>query len=498
MQKALSDHTNVKHRLQVLRKEDSIQKHQMDHEDQISDVLYLWFLKAGKDIFAPASKSKSQEVRPNSDGTISDAMNDLIQEAEQLKISDITDVVSLINIFKCLAWSMKALQVLAKKPLQSEVELLIMLTANVKLPNDKAMKFLRALSHRTFSWQAKVRHALKPIPGETKPFDLVKLNELAAAARNIPMITSEEARLLSTIEDRGTRHCICGGPGDGTFMLSCDKCERWFHGACVNLDQSTAASLGSWECPSCASKSDPIKEEQNGLENNGITNIGGNNKAIPPISISNNESTDDVIAQIKQEDHHPWNDISLYAPDVDELWPPFGLFGSSTAKEALGTDYGESKSFGNEFPTKEEVPSSQQHPHEQYHPDSNNNNSPQIKSYHPNDNNQLNNYQEQQQQLPHQQQQQPHLQHQQYQQPHQQQEQKHIQTTSIQVKSSSTPEPSIPSLQIRTQTETAHDTEIADKVQDTHQHTQNFHYENQHNEFIPENANTTVPTVSYR
>ena len=339
MEGAVTSLTYATRRMDSLALEKKIQSLDVERDDKLSSILQKWFLKAGNEVFLPKDSSQAKLSRPTSDGSISKSMNQLIEEATLLNIADITDVVSLINILKCFAWSLKALQVLAKKPLQSEIKLLLDLSSNIKLPNERAIKFLRGLSQRATSWQSKVRNILKPIPGETKPYNLIHLNELAAGARNIPMITVEETRLMATIEDQGTRHCICGGPGDGTFMLSCDKCERWFHGACVNIDQKTAASLVSWMCPSCSSKGDPNNLPQASAPS-ALKNV---NDAIN--TISPNNSATDTSNQVKQEDVYPRNDVSLYAPDPNKLWPPIGIFGSTSAKEALGSDYGESDSF---------------------------------------------------------------------------------------------------------------------------------------------------------
>lgn len=44
--------------------------------------------------------------------------------------------------------------------------------------------------------------------------------------------------------------CICGAGYDGTFMLDCDRCHRWFHGACVGMQPSDDMAV-MWYCDSC-------------------------------------------------------------------------------------------------------------------------------------------------------------------------------------------------------------------------------------------------------
>ncbi|EED95134.1 predicted protein [Thalassiosira pseudonana CCMP1335] len=149
---------------------------------------------------------------------------------------------------------------------------------------------LKSMSSRALIWQAKAKKALLAKAGSTQPFDMVLLKELLFAAKQIPVTMPEEARILSTLEDRGLRHCVCGGPSDGSLMLGCDNCDRWYHGSCMKVDKATSEALTKWVCPPCTNKGS-VKQ---------------------PI------------------------DISTHAPDPKSLWPPFGLRSSEGAVEALG------------------------------------------------------------------------------------------------------------------------------------------------------------------
>ncbi|OTA62781.1 hypothetical protein K449DRAFT_422274 [Hypoxylon sp. EC38] len=47
-------------------------------------------------------------------------------------------------------------------------------------------------------------------------------------------------------------YCICRGPDDHRWMISCDVCEDWFHGECVNLDKDIGEKLVErFVCPNC-------------------------------------------------------------------------------------------------------------------------------------------------------------------------------------------------------------------------------------------------------
>jgi len=51
-------------------------------------------------------------------------------------------------------------------------------------------------------------------------------------------------------------YCLCRGPDiPGLFMIGCDGCNEWFHGACVGITTpELAEQLGTWLCPSCAQR----------------------------------------------------------------------------------------------------------------------------------------------------------------------------------------------------------------------------------------------------
>lgn len=47
-------------------------------------------------------------------------------------------------------------------------------------------------------------------------------------------------------------YCICRGPDDHRWMISCDVCEDWFHGECVAIDKTVGEALiQRYVCPRC-------------------------------------------------------------------------------------------------------------------------------------------------------------------------------------------------------------------------------------------------------
>ena len=42
---------------------------------------------------------------------------------------------------------------------------------------------------------------------------------------------------------------ICRKPDDGSFMIECNYCEDWFHGACVQVTENKLRALQSTSAP---------------------------------------------------------------------------------------------------------------------------------------------------------------------------------------------------------------------------------------------------------
>ncbi|KAL8295479.1 hypothetical protein RB597_008726 [Gaeumannomyces tritici] len=47
-------------------------------------------------------------------------------------------------------------------------------------------------------------------------------------------------------------YCLCRGPDDHRWMISCEACEDWFHGECVNVTKDIGETLiQAYICPNC-------------------------------------------------------------------------------------------------------------------------------------------------------------------------------------------------------------------------------------------------------
>lgn len=283
-------------------------------ENSFALKLKTWCKMVKSEVLSPTTQEDANNSRPRSNNHTSDPIEKARALAASLDIVDFPDVGLVINSIKVFAWCLHLLEVLMRKPAVEEVRYLLALCDgnSLKIPESKCIRMLRSMSSRAQLWQSKAKKALAADSKAEKPYDLILLKELLLTAKQIPLTMPEEARLWNTIEDRGSRHCICGGPSDGSFMLCCDSCDNWYHGVCMKLDQATSDALAKWICPHCSGKSPSKPVQVNGVD------PSTNGAPLPKIALN------------------PLVNISPHAPNPVELWPPFGLRDSSSSTEALG------------------------------------------------------------------------------------------------------------------------------------------------------------------
>jgi hypothetical protein len=46
-------------------------------------------------------------------------------------------------------------------------------------------------------------------------------------------------------------YCFCRQPWQGRFMIQCDHCNEWYHGACVNVTPTEALDIDVYQCDEC-------------------------------------------------------------------------------------------------------------------------------------------------------------------------------------------------------------------------------------------------------
>lgn len=181
-------------------------------EDTLALNMKKWAMMVRREVFSPMTMEVAESSRPQN-GTLSAPMEKATKYAETLGVATLPDTDVVLNSFKIFSWCLHSLGILIRKPRVDEIRSLLTQSDSgyFKLPEAKCVRMLRSMSSRAQIWQSKVKKVLAPVPGETRPYDLALLKEHILAAKQIPLIMPEESRILSTIEDGGNRHCICGG-----------------------------------------------------------------------------------------------------------------------------------------------------------------------------------------------------------------------------------------------------------------------------------------------
>jgi hypothetical protein len=310
LQKAGDEISKCESRLSSLVEVAAERVKQNDVEDSNMIGLRTWCIRVRSLVLVPSSDELARRSRPNTDGSLSGPMISLIDEAEKFGLKGFEDVSVIVNSFKCFSWSNRAMLILARQPSIPEIEFLVHEASSIDLPDEKAVRMLKVMANRAVSWQSKVSKLLAPVPGEKRPFNVDALKDLASAGEDIPLCLPFSSRILTVIEDKGARHCLCGGPSDGRFMLSCDQCDEWFHGHCVAVSKEISEEIEDWKCPSCT----------------------GSDLSTNSLVLDNFHDRFDVETEEDEEDK------SSQAPDPERMWPPFGLFGSEKANGALGDE----------------------------------------------------------------------------------------------------------------------------------------------------------------
>ena len=64
---------------------------------------------------------------------------------------------------------------------------------------------------------------------------------------------SQDASDADSVEDENEVYCICRRPDNHTWMIACDgRCEDWYHGRCVQVDEEDEELIDRYICPKCS------------------------------------------------------------------------------------------------------------------------------------------------------------------------------------------------------------------------------------------------------
>lgn len=282
-----------------------------DFEDSRSGDLRMWVIRLRSLVLTPQKSELATASKPSADGSLSLAMLSVLDEAKSFGLQDLKDIRTVENQFKCLAWCLRAMDVFTAKPKSVDVVKLTEEAATLNIPYEKTTRALKSMSQRGINWENKASKALSPVPGMKKPYNVKALKELAELTKSIPLQLQYEDRLANVIDDGGNRYCLCGGPNDGRFMVGCE-CGLWYHGRCVGVAEDSD-ELKNWKCPRC---------------------LGAQPESFSSFSASRFHEQYDVESASEDSD----SDEEVVVESNEEMWPPFGLFGSESAQKALGPE----------------------------------------------------------------------------------------------------------------------------------------------------------------
>jgi hypothetical protein len=86
-----------------------------------------------------------------------------------------------------------------------------------------------------------------------KAFVLGRCQRVLDLAPAIPLDLSKiEKKCGLIVADGANRYCKCQRLHDGSVLVGCEKCDRWFHPGCVGLEEDVDLETVEFVCADCA------------------------------------------------------------------------------------------------------------------------------------------------------------------------------------------------------------------------------------------------------
>jgi len=237
-------------------------------------------------------------------------LKQLSTKARQLQIAEAKTIRDSLECVRVMLWCLRALWLFRHRPRLSD--LLRLVDAGSGLPfhtpeESHVLNTFQTFVSHAKAWELQVKKFLAP--GGKRDYALGELEALLDKARCLPVVTRQEEVIQEVIEDGGHRYCVCRGPNDGSFMVQCDKCDSWYHGKCVNVNQNMEDDLDNYECPACAKK-------------RGKSYAFGPIDLLTPFRLDSQSDEDDEEDSDGEET--PDEDIIIA---YSSLWPAFEIMG---------------------------------------------------------------------------------------------------------------------------------------------------------------------------
>lgn len=118
-------------------------------EDKYLIALKHWCLQVRSQVLIPSPAIQAEMSRPKFGVTLTPLMRQLIDEASDLAISDLSDVKTMIDLFKSICWCFSALSVLRRQPSLSQMQYLVLEASRFKLPDEKALRTMKFMVNRS-------------------------------------------------------------------------------------------------------------------------------------------------------------------------------------------------------------------------------------------------------------------------------------------------------------------------------------------------------------
>ena len=177
-----------------------------EKEDAMKFSFRYWCLQIRSKVLTPDSVALAERSQPTpsldcqtATELLSNPMSEIMALASNYGLNEFPDSAIVQNSFECISWCHLALSILKKRPQYEEINALVELSGQVKLPEVKSLGMMRSMLSRTAAWQTKVTKALGPNEGDKKQYNMTVLNELRVGLNGIPLFTSQESLLLNAI-----------------------------------------------------------------------------------------------------------------------------------------------------------------------------------------------------------------------------------------------------------------------------------------------------------
>jgi hypothetical protein len=187
----------------------------------------------------------------------SESLAALVTEATTKNLNSLPVITVVCKTVAKLKWVSKTLSIIGvERPTMKQWVELNTSMDEVEIVDENLTLQFQSIYDRAIRWKERAEELLAPKSGAS----VNQFKSMLVEAASIPLFLEDEKKMECVVGDGAGTYCGCGGFNDGQFMLVCDTCDEWFHGACVWVTEAQlnahSATTGSdkYECPKCARK----------------------------------------------------------------------------------------------------------------------------------------------------------------------------------------------------------------------------------------------------